>query len=90
MLDGSARRHEPHRSGLVVTIRIYQLAHRGYVAVEGGAGDCPYTYMHDLVAGCYRLPWEDQVVHVDGTSCGFAPPTRRYAPAPPAPLKRTA
>ena len=41
---------------------IYQLGHRGYVAVDGGAGDCPYTYMRDLVAGRYRLPWEDEVV----------------------------
>ena len=31
------------------------------VAVKGGAQDCPYTYMHDLVAGPYRLPWEDTV-----------------------------
>ena len=29
---------------------IYQLGHRGYVAVKGGASDCPYTYMRDLVA----------------------------------------
>src|SRR6201991_1989360 len=57
---------------------IYQFAHRGYVAVRGGAQDCPYTYMHDLVAGRYRLPWEDEVEHRDGTSCGFAPPTRDY------------
>jgi formamidase len=62
---------------------IYQLAHRGYVAVKGGASDCPYTYMHDLVAGRYRLPWEDQVVHVDGTSCGFPAPERRYGGTPP-------
>ena len=58
---------------------IYQLAHRGYVAVKGGAGDCPYTFMRDLVAGRYRLPWEDEVVHVDGTSCGFPSPERHYA-----------
>ena len=56
----------------------YQFGHRGYVAVKGGATDCPYTYMHDLVAGRYRLPWEDQVVHTDGTSCGFAPPDRVF------------
>ena len=30
---------------------IYQLGHRGYVAVKGGAGDCPYTYMRDLGRG---------------------------------------
>ena len=57
---------------------IYQFGHRGYVAVAGGAGDCPYTYMHDLVAGKYRLPWENEVVHTDGTSCGFPPPKRMY------------
>lgn len=57
---------------------IYQLGHRGYVAVKGGAGDCPYSFMTDLVAGRYRLPWEDEVIHTDGSSCGFAPPTRAY------------
>jgi hypothetical protein len=40
---------------------IYQFGHRGYVAVKGGAQDCPYTYMTDLAAGRYRLPWEDEV-----------------------------
>jgi formamidase len=64
---------------------IYQLAHRGYVAVKGGAGDCPYTFMRDLVAGRYRLPWEGEVVHTDGASCGFPAPSRRYRGAEPAP-----
>jgi formamidase len=58
----------------------YQFGHRGYVAVAGGAGDCPYTYMEDLVKGQYRLPWESAVVHTDGTLCGFPPPTRLYQP----------
>ena len=57
---------------------IYQLGHRGFSAVKGGAGDCPYTYMHDLAAGAYRLPWEDSVRVTDGTSCGLPAPTRRY------------
>jgi formamidase len=57
---------------------IYQFGHRAYVAVKGGAQDCPYTYMHDLVQGKYRLPWEDDVVHKDGSAFGFAPPTRTY------------
>jgi formamidase len=56
----------------------YQLWHRGYVAVQGGAQDCPYTFMRDMVAGRFQLPWEDQVVHTDGRSCGFAPPNRAY------------
>jgi formamidase len=34
--------------------------------------------MRDLVAGRYRLPWEDDVKEVDGTSCGFEKPTRRH------------
>lgn len=60
---------------------IYQLGHRGYVAVDGGAEDCPYTFMQDLVAGNYKLPWEDQVVVKDGTSCGFPKPVRKYSKA---------
>ncbi|MCJ2052492.1 formamidase [Methylobacterium sp. J-070] len=60
---------------------IYQLGHRGYTAVQGGAQDCPYTYMADLAAGRYRVPWEDQVRVTDGTGCGFPAPTRRYAGA---------
>jgi formamidase len=57
---------------------IYQLGHRGYVAVAGGASDCPYTYMHDLVAGRWRLPWDEAVVHKDGRAFGFPAPTRRF------------
>jgi formamidase len=57
---------------------IYQLGHRGYVAVAGGATDCPYTFMQDMVAGTFRLPWEDQVKVTDGTSCGFPAPTRMF------------
>jgi formamidase len=60
---------------------IYQFGHRGYVAVKGGARDCPYTYMQDLVAGRYEVPWEAEVLHRDGTSCGFPSPTREYAGA---------
>ena len=52
--------------------------HRGFTAVAGGAQDCPYTYMTDLAAGKYRLPWEDSVRFTDGTSCGFPKPTRRF------------
>jgi formamidase len=57
---------------------IYQLGHRGFSAVAGGAGDCPYTFMQDLVANKYRLPWEDEVQVTDGTSCGFPKPVRLY------------
>ena len=69
---------------------IYQLGHRGYTAVKGGAGDCPYTYMHDLAAGRYRLPWEETVKVTDGTSCGFPAPTRRYGEAPAAETREAA
>ena len=57
---------------------IYQFGHRGYVAVHGGAQDCPYSYMSDLMAGKYRLPWEGAVQVTDGSSCGFAIPNRTY------------
>jgi formamidase len=75
------------RRGWGVENNIYQLGHRGYVAVKGGAQDCPYTYMQDLVAGRYRLPWESEIVHQDGSSCGFPPPTREYAGPEPSPLE---
>lgn len=55
---------------------IYQLGHRGFVAVGGGATDCPYSYMHDMVAGRYRLPWEDEVLVKDGTGAGYPPPRK--------------
>ena len=60
----------------------YQFGHRGYVAVKGGARDCPYTYMRDLAAGKYALPWEKDVKVTDGTSCGFPAPTRSFKPVP--------
>jgi len=60
---------------------IYQLYHRGYVAVKGGAQDCPYTFMQDMVSGQYRLPWQVDVT--DGTSCGFSAPTRTYRKSEP-------
>lgn len=70
------------RKHWAVENNIYQFGHRGYVAVKGGAKDCPYTYMKDLVNGNYRLPWEDEVIHTDGTSCGFDAPTREYQQSP--------
>jgi formamidase len=68
----------------------YQLYHRGYVAVAGGAQDCPYTFMQDMVAGRFKLPWADEVSVKDGTSCGFAPPTRKYSPIELPPAKKAA
>ena len=66
------------RLGWGVENNIYQLGHRAYVAVKGGARDCPYTFMQDLVAEKYKLPWEDDVKHKDGTAFGFESPTREY------------
>lgn len=57
---------------------IYQFGHRGFVAVKDGAQDCPYSYMRDLAAGMYKLPWENEVRVKDGQSCGFPTPNRRY------------
>ncbi|MCC6737136.1 MAG: formamidase [Bauldia sp.] len=66
------------RAGWGVENNIYQLGHRGFTAVLGGAQDCPYTFMQDMVAGQYRLPWEDSVRVTDGTISGFDKPTRLY------------
>jgi formamidase len=66
----------------------YQLYHRGYVAVKGGAQDCPYTFMQDMVAGRYKLPWDASIVERDGSSCGFAPPQRSYDPSNMLPPKK--
>jgi formamidase len=66
------------RKGWGVENNIYQLGHRGYVAVKGGAGDCPYTFMQDLVAERYRLPWEADIKVTEGTGFGFPKPTRLY------------
>ena len=66
------------RANWGVENNIYQLGHRGYVAVKGGAQDCPYTYMKDLAAGRYRLLWEADVQVTDGTSFGFPTPKRYY------------
>ncbi len=74
------------RAGWGVENNPYQLWHRGYAAVQGGAMDCPYTFMHDMVAGRYRLPWQATVQITDGTPCGFAVPGRRYRGAEPNPF----
>ena len=66
------------RAGWGVENNPYQLWHRGYVAVAGGAMDCPYTFMQDMVAGNFQWPWEATVAVTDGSSCGFAPPHRAY------------
>jgi formamidase len=66
------------RANWGVENNIYQLGHRGFSAVAGGAQDCPYTFMHDLVHGRYRLPWEASVKVTDGTPSGLAKPVRRY------------
>ncbi|KAJ9628444.1 hypothetical protein H2204_009281 [Knufia peltigerae] len=58
---------------------LYQLGHRGYVAVNNGAGDCPYTYMRDLVQGRYAQAEDHEVVIKDGSVCGFpSPPALEY------------
>ena len=42
--------------------------------------DRPYTFMQAMVAGMFRLPWEDEVKVTDGTSCGFPAPTPIFGP----------
>ncbi|GAB7363208.1 hypothetical protein MBLNU230_g3490t1 [Neophaeotheca triangularis] len=69
---------EEKRRCWAVENNLYQFGHRGYVAVEGGARDCPYSYMRDLVRGEYRQAGEEDVEVTDGTSCGFARPEAKY------------
>jgi formamidase len=57
---------------------MYQLGHRGYSAVKGGAGDCPYTYMQDLVEGVYKPVGAEEVRVTDGTGCGIEKPKNEY------------
>jgi formamidase len=66
------------RANWGVENNIHQLGHRGFTAVKGGAQDCPYTFMQDLVAGEYRLPWEASIKVKDGQPSGFAAPVRSY------------
>ena len=68
------RRTDEAREGWLVENNQWMLGHRGFVAKKGGATDCPYTYMQDLVAGKYRVPWEDRVKITDGLGAGFPPP----------------
>ena len=75
------------RAGWGVENNPYQLWHRGYVAVKGGAQDCPYTFMHDMVAGRYQLPWDASIQVRDGTPCGFDAPTRAYRGPEPNPFE---
>ena len=57
---------------------LFQFGHRGYVAVSGGAGDCPYKYMRDMIQGKYKQAEDDEVLIRDGTTCGFEKPTAEY------------
>ncbi len=50
---------------------IYNLGHRGYVAKPGGEHDVGLTYIKDLAAGKYKLPWEDHMKIKDGSIYGY-------------------
>ena len=50
---------------------IYNLGHRGYVAKPGGESDAGLTYIKDLAAGKYHLPWEDEMEIKDGSIYGY-------------------
>ncbi len=50
---------------------IYNLGHRGYVAKPGGEHDAGLTYIKDLAAGKYKLPWEDHMKIKDGSIYGY-------------------
>ncbi|KAF2122078.1 formamidase [Lophiotrema nucula] len=57
---------------------LYQFGHRGYVAVKGGAGDCPYTYMQDLMKGEYKQVEDADVGIKDGQVFGYAAPATEF------------
>ena len=63
----SLGRREQHLSALAPRLR------RGE-----GARWTVLTFMQDMVAGTFHLPWEDQVNVTDGASCGFPAPTRTF------------
>lgn len=66
------------RRGWGVENNLYQFGHRGYVAVKGGASDCPYTYMRDLVEGTWKIKEDEEVAVRDGTVCGFDKPDKTF------------
>lgn len=49
---------------------IYNLGHPGYVAVPGGS-ITDLSYINDLAAGKYKLPWEDDMKIKDGSIYGY-------------------
>lgn len=57
---------------------LYQLGHRGYVAVKNGATDCPYSYMKDLMNGEYRQAEDSEIKVKTGAVCGFSTPDVEY------------
>lgn len=57
---------------------IFNLGTRGYVATPGGVKENPYTFIKDLAAGRYKLPWEDEIKIKDGSIYGY-PATNKLA-----------
>lgn len=50
---------------------IYNLGHRGMWLNRGGEHDAGLTYIKDLAAGKYKLPWEDHMKIKDGSVYGY-------------------
>ena len=61
---------------------IYNLGHRGYVAKPGGESDAGLTYIKDLAAGKYHLPWEDEMEIKDGSIYGYPTTGGRFGTEP--------
>ena len=62
----------------LVENNLFQFGRRGYVAVIGGTGDCPYTYMRDLMQGKYKQAEDEEVDFRDGTCLGYRKPEAKY------------
>lgn len=50
---------------------IFNLGCRAYVAKPGGESDCGLTWVKDLAAGKYHLPWECDIKIRDGSFYGY-------------------
>lgn len=61
---------------------IYNLGHRGYVALPGGESDCGLTYIKDLANGKYHLPWEKDMKIKDGKIYGYPTTGGRFGLTP--------
>lgn len=59
------------RTNWALENNIFNLGSRAYVAKPGGEKDCGLTWVKDLAAGKYHLPWEKDIKIKDGSFYGY-------------------